>query len=137
MDWLAAYGISGNAAGAIYAVVILLGAITVILTVLRANSLLKTAAVSLLVEFALTPYALFYDYPSLVVTLFYANAQPLHRPLLIWGRVGLNVFAMTSLFIGDHIAYRYWIVIALGILLALTKFTGKPEPASELVPLHE
>ena len=136
-DWLAAYDITGNLVVSLHVAVAIVGVIAVILIGLRSNSIIEVAAVSLLVEFAITPYALFYDYPSLVVTLFHVNALPLHKPLADWGRVVLNIFIMLSLFIGDTISFRYWIVIALALLLALTRIARKPDTASGLALVQE
>jgi hypothetical protein len=138
MDWLREYGVSGNTAPTLYGVAILLGLVVAILAVFRAASIVDLTALILLVNFAIVPYALFYDYPSLVLTLFHANAIPLHRPAFIWIRHALNAFVILSLSIGDNISYRYWMVIALIILLLFTYTAHRAEgPQTQLKPTGE
>src|SRR5574341_527535 len=127
--WLAAYNVNGGVANAIYVAVIISGLIVMVLAIHRSDSIVKMTAVILLVNYAITPYALFYDYPPLVLPLFYANTIPLRRPLSIWGRTVLNGFVILNLFIGNTIPFRYWMVIALMLLLASSYFMLRAEAA--------
>lgn len=81
-------------------------------------------AVVILVNFALVPYALFYDYPSLVLTLFLVNAELSKRPTLVWIQRLMNGLILCSLFIGNNITYRYWIVGFLLFFAGISKLVG-------------
>jgi len=76
----------------------------------------------ILVNFALVPCALFYDYPSLVLTLFLVNAELSEGPKMVWIQGLVNGFVLVSLFVGDNITYRYWIVVILLFFAAFSKF---------------
>ncbi len=129
LDFLSAYNIVGNAANFIYAIVIILGVVTITLILYYSTSLLQVVALILLVNFAVIPYALFYDYPVLVFTLFYANFLLLQKSSLTWMRTTANILIPLSLFIGDSISFRYWIVIILALFMAASIFSRKGQPS--------
>jgi hypothetical protein len=126
-DWLREYGLAGNPASMLEALAIILGLLVAIRVVFKATSIVDLTAVLLLINFAIVPYALFYDYPSLVLTFFHINAVPLQRPWFIWTRYALNALAILSLSFGDNISYRYWLVIFLLILLVFTYMAHNTE----------
>ena len=109
--WLASYGVTGVFACVIYVFAALLGIIFTICLVKKSKDMTALTAYSFLVNFALTPYALFYDYSVLVVTLFYLNARLSLRPMLTQLQRLMNGLAIASLFVGDNISFRYWIVV--------------------------
>lgn len=109
--WLASYGVRGAPAYAIYAFAALLGINFAVCLVKNSKDITALTAFSFLVNFALTPYALFYDYSVLVITLFHLNALLSQRPALIWIQRSMNGLVIASLFVGDNISYRYWIVV--------------------------
>ncbi len=113
LDWLATYGISGILAYVIYAIAALLGFFITVWAVYRKKSILRMTATVLLVNFALIPYALFYDYSALVLTLFFVNSELSAKRPLIWVQRGMNILLLLSLFIGNNITYRYWVVVIL------------------------
>lgn len=109
--WLASYGVTGVFACVIYVFAALLGIIFTICLVKKSKDMTALTAYSFLVNFALTPYALFYDYSVLVVTLFYLNARLSLRPMLTRLQRLMNGLVIASLFVGDNISFRYWIVV--------------------------
>lgn len=113
MDWLSAYGAAENAAYAVYAVFMLAGILLLARAIYGSRSIVQLMAVAVWVNFALIPYALFYDYPSLTLTLFSINAELSEKPKLVWAQRITNCLILASLFVGNNIAYRYWIVIIL------------------------
>ncbi len=138
MYWLAAYGVNSSIAHVMYVALIILGLTAMAVAIYRADSIVEMTAVTLLVNFAVTPYALFYDYPPLVLSLFYANTVPLYRPLSVWGRTALNGFSILNLFIGNTISFRYWMVIALALLLAFSYAARAAEAAHmDMRPIEE
>jgi len=121
LNWLSAYGIIGITAYAIYAIAALAGLLVAVQAIYKARSITQLMAVVILVNFALVPYALFYDYPSLVLTLFLINAELSTNPKMIWIQGLMNGLVLSSLFVGDNITYRYWIVVVIIFFAILGK----------------
>ena len=113
LGWLSAYGVVGNTAYAIYAIAALAGLLVAVQAIYNAQSIIQLMAVVILVNFALVPYALFYDYPSIVLTLFLINAELSESRKMIWIQSLMYGLVLASLFVGDNITYRYWIVVIL------------------------
>ena len=124
LDWLSAYGIIGNTAYAIYAIAALAGLLVAVQAIYKARSITQLMAVAILVNFALVPYALFYDYPSLVLALFLVNAELSKKTPLVWIQRLMNGLILCSLFIGNNIAYRYWIVVLLLFFAGVSKLVA-------------
>jgi len=120
LDWLSAYGMNGTASNMIYSAVILMGIFAAAWVVRKSESIVEVAAVIILVNFAVIPYALFYDYPALVITLFFVNTLFVStKPSLIWAGRIMNGFVLLNLFVGATISFRYWMVIVLALFVLL------------------
>jgi hypothetical protein len=117
MDWLTRFGLNSDWNTAIYLIVAIIGGLTLLFVVLRSDSLIKVVVVSLLVSFAVTPYALQYDFPLLTLPLFWATALLIRSKRAMW--VGCALCAsMGSVLVWERpISDGYWIVIGL---IALT-----------------
>lgn len=115
-DFLAAYGIENNGLVGVYVTVILLGLAAIVFGLHASASLIEFSALVILVNFAIIPYALFYDYPLLTLPLFYGNQLLFNQKGI---RYAANLLVVMSLFIGGIIPYRYWITIILAILLVV------------------
>lgn len=113
LDWLAAYGIAGSPAYVIYAIVVVCGLAAAAWLAFREKSVVRLTAYLLLANFAVIPYALFYDYACLTLTLFYLNFEMTREALSVWTRRLMNGLVFASLFVGGNISHRYWIVIIL------------------------
>ena len=124
LNWLLAYGIIGITAYAIYAIAALAGLLITIQAINKTHSIVQLMAVVILVNFALVPYALFYDYPSLVLVLFLVNAELSKKPMMVWTQRLMNGLILCSLFVGDNIAYRYWIVVLLLFFAGICKIVA-------------
>lgn len=112
MDWLSVYDFEGTQAEIIYAGAILLGLVSLILVIIKSGTAIELLAFVFLINYALIPYALFYDYPPLVLTIFYFN-QLFSRRMLSWAGILMNGAITFCLFIGDKIPYRYWMIVVL------------------------
>lgn len=123
-DWLSAYGVVGSVASAIYAIAALAGLLITINIISKTHSIIQLMAAVLLVNFALVPYALFYDYPSLVMVLFLVDAELSKRHTLVWIQRLMNGLILCSLFVGDNIAYRFWIVVLLLFFAVVSKLVA-------------
>jgi len=113
-DFLSVYGIQGGDFALLYGWAILAGVAALFYGLKFSASLAEFSALALLVNFALIPYALFYDYPALTLTLFYGNQLTLKHQ---WMRYAANALMVVSLFIGNIIPYRYWMILILAALL--------------------
>lgn len=132
LDWLAVYGIKGSLAYVIYAVMALGGIVFIARSLNRTRSIVHLTAFSLLVNFALIPYALFYDYPPLALTLFFINDWIAATPSLKWVQRLMNGSVFASLFIGDNISYRYWVVVILISSAVASHFFSKTAAPSDM-----
>lgn len=133
MDWLAAYGINGIAAGVTYAAAVAAGLIFTIMAVRNSESFIQLSAVAFLIGLAITPYALFYDYPPLILTIFWSNSILSGRPLIVWTRTMLTALVVCSLAIGDTISYRYWMIPVAALLMATAYSAYKETTAGKRV----
>lgn len=115
LDWLKTYGVSGNTANVIYAIAAVLGLLIIVRAIYGEKSILRLAAIVLLVNFALIPYALFYDYSALALTLFFINSELSSEQRLVWVQRGMNILLLFSLFVGNNITYRYWVVVIISM----------------------
>jgi Glycosyltransferase family 87 len=119
LDWLTVSGVPAGAATTLSAVAFLIGAVIVVRAAWTSDSLIKVVAGSLLVNFAITPYAFQYDYPPLAVVFFWAlalgTAAPRHWTA--WIAPVLALFVTSVPFWERPISDGYWMVIGL---IALT-----------------
>lgn len=116
-DWLAVYGVEGGVSAWIRGLAVVFGVLPLWFGVRRSASALEFSALAILINFTVIPYALFYDYPSLTITLFCGNSALYNRPSWKWLRHIANALIVAVLFVGNIIPYRYWITV---ILLVLT-----------------
>jgi hypothetical protein len=115
-DWLTMFGLTSNWRTVIYIIAAIIGGVAIIFIVLRSNSLIQVVIVSLLVSFAVTPYALQYDFPLLTLPLFWATALFTRSRQAFWGGAILCVFIASILIWERPISDGYWIVIGLVVL---------------------
>lgn len=116
-DFLKWFGIQRLVSNIIYAAVMLMSAWVLISNIWKTKSILNMAVVSILVSFVVTPYALQYDFPPLIIVLFWAiSAAGAARPK--WIPFLLVAFIASVLVWERPISDGYWIVIGLGILTA-------------------
>ena len=120
-DWLTMFRVSPEATRALSAVAFLIGLVILGIVTWKSDSIILIVVSSLLVNFAITPYALQYDYPLLTLVLFWNIA------LTQYGRqewikvigVAITLFIVSVLFWERPISDGYWIVIGL---IGLTVF---------------
>ncbi len=118
LDWLKWFSVQKNLRIAIYIAVAFIAVLILGTSVWKSKLILEVVVVSLLISFAITPYALQYDFPPLVIVLFWAlsrlnSAKMKLIPVLI-------VAFIASVLIWEHpISDGYWIVIGLSVLTFL------------------
>jgi hypothetical protein len=109
------FGVTGTLRSAIHG--ILTGGCAWLLAVRiwKSQDVIEVASVALLASFAITPYALQYDYPPLVIVMFWSlgMANQLQQK---WMPVTLMCFIASVLLWERPISDGYWIVIGLSAL---------------------
>jgi hypothetical protein len=115
----------------IYIIAILTGALTLVITLYRSQSILEVTAISLLAGFALTPYALQYDYPPLAFVLLWTLAVCFRYANIVrrWTAILITAFILSVPLWERPISDAYVIVIAL---IGLVLFCRKKAPLQEL-----
>jgi hypothetical protein len=130
LDWLKWFSVPKNIRMGVYLTVLIAAVWILWRSIRRSESIVEVVAVSLLASFAVTPYALQYDFTPLVLVLFWAlavsrNARGKLVPVLI-------VIFITSVLIWERpISDGYWIVIGLILLTVWVKRTGKDAAVTE------
>lgn len=117
MDWLAIFGIPETIRTFVYGFWGLIGAFTLLWAVLYSKSLLPLTSISLVIAYALTPYALQYDYPPLIIAFFWALS--VSNKSALTKRIGLilAVFILSVSIWQQNIAWGYWMVVGLIFLV--------------------
>lgn len=135
MDWLKMFQVPEGMRTVLYAVVILLALWVSVKTIWNSNSFIEVTVTALLVNFAVTPYALQYDFPPLTIVLFWglalaARAGSVKIPALLVAMIA------SVLFWERPISDGYWIVIGLCLLVlwALKKSQGAQPIADGFQP---
>jgi hypothetical protein len=116
LDWLKLFLVTRGLRNVIYATIVIVGLSILIVTVWKSKSMMQTAAMSLLVTFAITPYALQYDYPPLAIILFWGAALSNHAKSNTIPSV-IILFIASVLIWERPISDGFWIVLGLCALL--------------------
>ena len=116
LDWLKLFLVPASLRNVIYATIAILGLSILVITVWKSRSMIQTTAMSLLVTFAITPYALQYDYPPLTIVLFWTVALSNYAKSKTIPSV-IVLFIASVLFWERPISDGFWIVIGLYALL--------------------
>jgi hypothetical protein len=112
-DWLATLGITRENRYVIYAVFLVAGLILFVRTAWISDLFPHVVSVSVLASMALTPYALQYDYPPLVIPLFMGLSSVAS---LTRGRIVSHIlagFVLSVIFWQQNISWAYWMVVGL------------------------
>jgi hypothetical protein len=117
LDWLKWFSVPAMARNVTYAIVVLASLWILVKSIFKFESIMDLAVISLLVSFAITPYALQYDFPPLTIVLF--RALTVSRAAgSKWVPIVLVSFIASVLIWERPISDGYWIVIGLAILTA-------------------
>jgi len=116
MDWLSTLNVQNQLRPILYGISILAAIAAFCLSIPRSQSLLEITSQSLLISYAITPYALQYDYPPLVIPLFWALSLPVPSIVPIRWKILLTAFVFSVNIWQRSISYGYWIVIGLTAL---------------------
>jgi hypothetical protein len=117
MDWLKMFHVPSAVRNLLYAAAVAGAVWACAASIWRSHSLTETMVIALLANFAVTPYALQYDFPPLTIVLFWGLALAkrsgsLKIPALLSGML------VSVLFWEKPISDGYWIVLLLCLLAA-------------------
>jgi len=116
MDWLKMFRVPEGMRNILYGIAIVVCIFLVAKTIWNSKSFMEVAVIALLVNFAITPYALQYDFPPMVIPMFWALASTSH---LASKKIPILLLAfITSILLWERpISDGYWIVIGLSLLV--------------------
>lgn len=117
LDWLKVLGVGAGWRASLYGIAIGLAAFLFFWTVYRTRSLLEVISVLLLISHSITPYALQYDYPPLVIALFWGLSRLASSPRDLAIGLALAGFVFTVIFWQQNISWAYWMVVGLMALV--------------------
>lgn len=113
LDWLRTLGVEPDLRMPLYGIAICTGAFVFFWTACCSKSILELVSILLLVSYALTPYVLQYDYPPLVIVLFWALSLCVSPPRVLAIGLALAAFVLSVIFWQQNISWAYWMVIGL------------------------
>jgi hypothetical protein len=112
-DWLTIVGVKPQLRVLIYGLFIFVGVFVFFWIMSRSRPLLQLISILLLISYALTPYALQYDYPPLAIVLFCTLSLCVSSPKALGVALLLAGFVFSVIFWQQNIAWAYWMVIGL------------------------
>jgi hypothetical protein len=130
MDWLSTINIQDNLRLILYGISICVAIISFGIAIIGSQSLLEITSRCLLISYAVTPYALQYDYPPLVIPLFWALSLPAPSKTSTRWKILLAGFVFSVNIWQQSISYGYWIVIGLIALTLYALYQAKMESKS-------
>jgi hypothetical protein len=135
IDWLRMFGLNASTTYVIYSLLFLIGIIFLTIIAWKSNSLIEVAVSAILINFAITPYALQYDFPPLTIALLWALALiPSGRRK--WSPIVsvIIVFFITSVIFWERpISDGYWIIIGIMALTLLNRLNVRSQIPSQLI----
>jgi hypothetical protein len=132
LDWMMVLGVPSPLRTPIYGLAVAAGALVLFATIWYSQSFLRVVSISLLVSYALTPYAMQYDNPALVIVIFWALSTCSLSPKGL--RVGLLLagFVFSVIFWQQNISWAYWMIVgsvALGVWAVIIEKRYSDAPA--------
>ncbi len=125
MDWLRTLGISSAWWLPLYVLAAAVGTIVFFVALWRSESFLQALAISLLASYALTPYAMQYDNPALVIVVFWALWLCSSSPQRMRVGILLAGFIFSVIFWQRNISWAYWIVVGSMALAAWAMWSNQ------------
>jgi hypothetical protein len=136
LDWLTTLGVEHRYHILIYGMCIFVGFLVSLWTVYNSESFLELVSILLLISFALTPYALQYDYSPLAVVLCWALSLCVSSPKALGVAVLLTGFVLSVIFWEQNIATGFWMVIGLIALTIWARYQKTMHMLPESDPSH-
>ena len=133
VDWLIMMGLERNVSYVINIIGLIVGIFCITWVIVKSQSLMKYVVISIIVTFAITPYAVQYDYPLLTLPIFWSLAAiSQKREFRVIG-YSICVF-IASVVIWEHpISDGYWMVIGVIVLTAISWIYPSLHPTEKLL----
>jgi hypothetical protein len=125
LDWLITLGIAPSWRVPIYGLAVAAGIVAFLAAIWYSQSFLQIVSISLLVSYALTPYAMQYDNPALAIVLFWALSVCARSQAALRGALLLAGFIFSVIFWQQNISWAYWMVLGSVALGAWAVIAGK------------
>lgn len=116
LDWMMILGIPSPLRMPIYGLAAAAGVIVLFATIWYSRSFLRVVSISLLVSFALTPYAMQYDNPALIIVVFWALSLCSLSPMGLRIGLPLAAFVFSVIFWQQNISWAYWMIVGSVVL---------------------
>ena len=131
LDWLRVLGLESQFHGVIYGIAIGIGVFVFLWCVYRSRSLLELISILLLLSYAITPYSLQYDFPPLIIVLFWALSRCASSPKALAVGLLLSGFVLSVIFWQKNISWAYWMVVGLVALVGWAVMQTRNYSAAE------
>lgn len=135
IDWLTMFGIKSSTTHLVNFLLLLIGIMILGSIVWKSNSITEVAVFAILINFAITPYALQYDFPPLTIALLWALALvPFGRRKWFQAISLIIVIFITSVIFWERpISDGYWIIIGLITLTSLNRLNLRTQIPDHLL----
>ena len=131
LDWLKMFQIPEGMRTVLYAIVILIALWVAFRTIRDSTSFIEVTVTALLVNFAVTPYALQYDFPPMTIALFWGMSLAVRAGSVKIPALLVAMIASVLLW-EEPISDGYWIVIGLCLLVFWTlKKSQRAQPIAD------
>ena len=131
LDWLRVLGLESRFHGVIYGIAIGIGVFVFLWSVYQSRSLLELISILLLLSYVITPYSLQYDFPPLVIVLFWALSRCASSPKTLAVGLLLSGFVFSVIFWQKNISWAYWMVVGLVALVGWAVMQTRNYSAAE------
>lgn len=131
LDWLRVLGVSSGPARLLYGLALCAGLFLFFRVVYRSEDMLELLSTLLLISYTLTPYALQYDYPPLVIVLLWALSRCASSPRNMVVGWGLAAFIFSVIFWQQNISWAYWMVVGLVALFVWMSLHSRKDLARQ------
>jgi hypothetical protein len=131
LDWLRVLGLESRFHGVIYGIAIGIGVFVFLWSVYQSRSLLELISILLLLSYVITPYSLQYDFPPLVIVLFWALSRCALSPKALAIGLLLSGFVFSVIFWQKNISWAYWMVVGLVALVGWAVMQTRNYSAAE------
>ncbi|HET9909124.1 MAG TPA: glycosyltransferase family 87 protein [Anaerolineales bacterium] len=125
LDWMRTLGVEAPWSVVLYGVTIGISIFVFFRSVYFSRSFLELICILLLLSYAITPYSLQYDFPPLVIPLYWALSQCISSPKKFAIGITLAAFVCSVIFWQQNISWAYWMIIGLIALLIWAVVGGK------------
>ena len=116
LDWMRTLGVEAPWSLVLYGLTVGISIFVFFKSVYYSQSFLELISILLLLSYTITPYGLQYDFPPLVIPLYWALAQCATSSKKLAIGITLAAFIFSVIFWQQNISWAYWMIIGLIVL---------------------